>query len=119
MGFCLFNNAAIAANEIAKQGKKVLIFDFDVHHGNGTQDIFYDSSRPATGIIFNLQGFLFERVIIRVLGQQQRPEVGMPRNLMPKKGPDTFPSILLQTQLNGCKSTFLVTSSRSSPDLAW
>ena len=44
MGFCLFNNAAIAANEIAKQGKKVLIFDFDTHHGNGTQEIFYDRS---------------------------------------------------------------------------
>jgi len=42
MGFCLFNNAAIAANELSKQGKKILIFDFDVHHGNGTQDIFYD-----------------------------------------------------------------------------
>ncbi|MDH7506468.1 MAG: histone deacetylase [Candidatus Thermoplasmatota archaeon] len=42
MGFCLFNNAAIAANELAKMGKKVLIFDFDVHHGNGTQEIFYD-----------------------------------------------------------------------------
>ena len=42
MGFCLFNNAAIAANEIAKQGKKILIMDFDVHHGNGTQDIFYN-----------------------------------------------------------------------------
>jgi len=42
MGFCLFNNAAIAANELSKQGKKVLIFDWDVHHGNGTQEIFYD-----------------------------------------------------------------------------
>jgi acetoin utilization deacetylase AcuC-like enzyme len=42
MGFCLFNNAAIAANMLTKQGKKVLIFDFDVHHGNGTQDIFYN-----------------------------------------------------------------------------
>ena len=42
MGFCLFNNAAIAANEISKKGKKILIFDFDVHHGNGTQEIFYD-----------------------------------------------------------------------------
>lgn len=42
MGFCLFNNAAIAANEIAKMGKKVLIMDFDVHHGNGTQYIFYN-----------------------------------------------------------------------------
>jgi len=44
MGFCLFNNAAIAANELSKQGKKTLIFDLDVHHGNGTQDIFYDRS---------------------------------------------------------------------------
>ena len=42
MGFCLFNNAAIAADDISKKGKKVLIFDCDVHHGNGTQDIFYD-----------------------------------------------------------------------------
>ena len=41
MGFCLFNNVAIAANEISKKGKKILIFDHDVHHGNGTQDIFY------------------------------------------------------------------------------
>ncbi len=44
MGFCLFNNAAIAANKLTKLGKKVLIFDFDVHHGNGTQDIFCDRS---------------------------------------------------------------------------
>lgn len=42
MGFCLFNNAALAAHEITKTGKRVLIFDPDVHHGNGTQDIFYD-----------------------------------------------------------------------------
>ena len=42
MGFCLFNNVAIAANELTKEDKKVLIFDPDVHHGNGTQDIFYD-----------------------------------------------------------------------------
>jgi len=42
MGFCLFNNAAIAANELSKKAKKILIFDCDIHHGNGTQDIFYD-----------------------------------------------------------------------------
>ena len=42
MGFCLFNNVAIAADEMTKKDKKVLIFDSDVHHGNGTQDIFYD-----------------------------------------------------------------------------
>ena len=42
MGFCLFNNAALAANEISKKGKQVLIFDCDVHHGNGTQFLLYD-----------------------------------------------------------------------------
>jgi acetoin utilization deacetylase AcuC-like enzyme len=42
MGFCLFNNAALTANELSKIGNKVLIFDCDVHHGNGTQYLFYD-----------------------------------------------------------------------------
>jgi acetoin utilization deacetylase AcuC-like enzyme len=43
MGFCLFNNAAIGARYAqAKYGaERVLIIDWDVHHGNGTQDIFY------------------------------------------------------------------------------
>ena len=41
MGFCLFNNAGLAAHALAKKNKRVLIFDHDVHHGNGTQEIFY------------------------------------------------------------------------------
>jgi acetoin utilization deacetylase AcuC-like enzyme len=45
MGFCLFNNIAIAARQLVEQGKRVLIFDLDVHHGNGTQDIFYDTDK--------------------------------------------------------------------------
>jgi acetoin utilization deacetylase AcuC-like enzyme len=45
MGFCLFNNIALAAHhaQVAHQLSKILIVDWDVHHGNGTQDIFYES----------------------------------------------------------------------------
>ncbi len=46
MGFCLFNNIAIATRYIQEQCKleKIAIIDWDVHHGNGTQNSFYDDS---------------------------------------------------------------------------
>jgi acetoin utilization deacetylase AcuC-like enzyme len=40
MGFCLFNNVAITARSLTEEGERVAIVDWDVHHGNGTQDIF-------------------------------------------------------------------------------
>lgn len=42
MGFCLYNNAAIAAAALAATGEKVAVVDFDAHHGNGTAEAFYD-----------------------------------------------------------------------------
>ena len=41
-GFCYLNNTAIAAQALTLQGRKVAILDVDLHHGNGTQGIFYD-----------------------------------------------------------------------------
>lgn len=45
MGFCLFNNVAIAAATLIERGERVCIIDWDVHHGNGTQEIFWDEPR--------------------------------------------------------------------------
>ena len=47
MGFCIYNNVAVGANYLISKYKlnKVAIIDFDVHHGNGTQDIFYDNEK--------------------------------------------------------------------------
>ena len=47
MGFCIYNNVAVGANYLVDKYKlsKIAIIDFDVHHGNGTQDIFYDNEK--------------------------------------------------------------------------
>ena len=47
MGFCVYNNVAVGANYLIEKYKynKIAIIDFDVHHGNGTQDIFYNNEK--------------------------------------------------------------------------
>jgi len=58
MGFCLFNNAAIAAKYLQTHYhlKKILIVDWDVHHGNGTQDTFYED---PTVMYFSMHRYPF------------------------------------------------------------
>jgi len=54
MGFCVFNNIALAAQRALKQGaQRIAIFDFDVHHGNGTVEIFRD--RPEVMVCSSFQ----------------------------------------------------------------
>ena len=47
MGFCIYNNVAVGANYLIEKYRynKIAIIDFDVHHGNGTQDIFYNNQK--------------------------------------------------------------------------
>ncbi len=54
MGFCLFNNVAVGAmHALERHGlSRVAIIDFDVHHGNGTEDIFSDDERVVMASIF-------------------------------------------------------------------
>jgi acetoin utilization deacetylase AcuC-like enzyme len=54
MGFCFFNNVAVAAKHALEQHglERVAIVDFDVHHGNGTEDIFSDDERVVMASIF-------------------------------------------------------------------
>ncbi|HEY6721455.1 MAG TPA: histone deacetylase family protein [Burkholderiales bacterium] len=54
MGFCLFNNIAVGAKHALEQHglERVAIIDFDVHHGNGTEDIFSDDERVVMAGIF-------------------------------------------------------------------
>ncbi|MCP5028141.1 MAG: histone deacetylase [Actinomycetia bacterium] len=68
MGFCLINNVAVVAATLAARGERVAILDWDVHHGNGTQEIFWDEPRvlyasmhehpayPGTGLAGDIGG---------------------------------------------------------------
>ncbi len=67
MGFCLLNNLAIAAADALAHGiRKILIFDFDAHHGNGTQAAFWGRRAPPISRPTR-------RTSIRAVGSSRRP----------------------------------------------
>lgn len=78
MGFCLVNNVAVAAATLAERGERIAVIDWDVHHGNGTQDIFYNDPRvlyvsthqsphyPGTGVLSETGGEGAERTTVNV-----------------------------------------------------
>jgi acetoin utilization deacetylase AcuC-like enzyme len=45
MGFCMISNVAVVAAALADEGERVMVLDYDAHHGNGTQAVFYDDPR--------------------------------------------------------------------------
>ena len=57
-GFCYFNSAAVAANYLSSQGR-VAVLDLDYHHGNGTQDIFWERGDVFTGSIHGHPSFAY------------------------------------------------------------
>jgi acetoin utilization deacetylase AcuC-like enzyme len=95
MGFCLFNNVAVAAAHAIQTGgaERVLVIDWDVHHGNGTESIFYGSSQvlyssihqsplyPGTGAVTDLGS-----------GEGEGFTVNLP--VPPGSGPDEFLSLI-------------------------
>ncbi|CAN5432546.1 histone deacetylase [soil metagenome] len=57
MGFCLLNNVAVAAAALAADGERVVIVDWDVHHGNGTQDVFWNDPRVLYASMHEAPGY--------------------------------------------------------------
>lgn len=78
MGFCLLNNVAVTAAALAASGERVLIADIDAHHGNGTQDVFWNDPRvlfvswhqsplyPGTGAVDEIGGPAAEGTTVNV-----------------------------------------------------
>jgi acetoin utilization deacetylase AcuC-like enzyme len=79
MGFCLFNNVALAAQHAIAQHSvdRILIVDWDVHHGNGTQDIFYSDPRV---MFFSIHRYPFYPGTGAATETGEGPGLGFTRN---------------------------------------
>lgn len=88
-GFCIFNNVAVAAQRLVEQGKKVLIFDFDGHLGDGTSDIFYKTDQVLYWSLHQYPAFPGNGFVTEIgVGDGKGYTVNLP--LPPKSGDDIF-----------------------------
>jgi acetoin utilization deacetylase AcuC-like enzyme len=91
MGFCMINNIAVAAEYLLREhgAKKLAVIDIDLHHGNGTQDIFYD--RPEVLFISTHQHPLYPGTgMLRETGRGQAKGTTVNLPLPPYSGDAAF-----------------------------
>ena len=95
-GFCLFNNVSIAAQLLAERGKKVLIFDFDGHLGDGTSEIFYSSDKVMYWSIHQYPAFPGHGYVDE-MGKEQGKGFTVNVPLPPGSGDDIYMDALTYT----------------------
>ncbi|RMF01565.1 MAG: histone deacetylase, partial [Bacteroidetes bacterium] len=88
-GFCLFNNVAIAAQKLVNEGKKVLIFDFDGHLGDGTSHIFYGTDAVLYWSMHQYPAFPYHGQAHEI-GEGPGKGYTINVSLPPKSGDDIF-----------------------------
>ncbi len=106
-GFCIFNNIAIAAEKLVEEGKKVLIFDFDGHFGDGTSSIFYDSNKVLYWSIHQCPAYP-ETGSSCNIGEEKGLGYNINVELPPKSGDDIFINAF---------NTFLTIAKQFNPDI--
>ncbi|MBW0432243.1 histone deacetylase [Leptospira yasudae] len=109
MGFCMLNNVAIAARYLQKNGfKKIFILDWDVHHGNGTQEIFY---RDPTVFYLSIHQFPFYPMTGSLSEMGEGPGVGATKNIPMQANSDN------QSYIRKFKEIVIPTMESYEPDI--
>lgn len=98
MGFCLFNNVAVAV-EYAKEKyglERILVLDWDVHHGNGTQDIFYQDQSVLFISIHQDKNYPLEGGEVSEIGELEGEGFNINVPLMPGCGDYEYTEVIDQ-----------------------
>ncbi len=106
-GFCIFNNIAIAVTKLVEEGKKVMVFDFDGHFGDGTSSIFYDSDQVLFWSIHQCPAFPKTGSSCDI-GEENGKGFNINVEMPPKSGDDIFINAF---------NTFLPVAKEFSPDV--